>query len=56
MYEAPQSDITDVIITEDVVNGKKQAEYIRRSPLSDGESYENDNIVEDEQISVGSNQ
>jgi hypothetical protein len=56
MYEAPQSDISDVIITEEVVDGKKPSEYIHRPPTAEVENYDSDSNIEDEQISIGSNQ
>ena len=55
MFEAPQSDITDVVITEDVVDGKKECEYVRRSPAPEVENYDSDSNMEDEQVSLGNN-
>ena len=51
MYEVPGSDIVNVIINDEVINGTKAAEYIHESPptVSDNEYEEN---FEDEKISA----
>ena len=45
MFEVPGSEVTDVIITADVVSNKKKADYVTRSQLP------NDEIEEDEDFS-----
>ena len=43
MFDTPKSDITTVLVDEDMVRGLKEAEYMRRSPLTD-ETVDDDDV------------
>jgi len=44
MYEVPGSDIVDVIITDDVVRGKAEAQYVRQISDTSDSGYDEDKV------------
>ncbi len=53
MFDVPGSEIVDVIINEEVVRGKKSAQYVHH-PKDDSPEVEEEPIFEDQEMSARS--